>query len=198
MLIIAITKYTTVLLPVLFVMIYFIQNYYLRTSRQLRYMNLETTAPLVSQFTESATGLHHIRAFGWQEKRQARTLELLDVCQKPHYSLLMAERWLALSMDGISTIIGILLVTIAVWLAYATTAAGVGLSLVSLVSLSFDTSHFVEDWMLLETSIGALSRLREFIQTAPLEVDSDKPAELPRNWPNKGDVVMKDVVASYE
>ena len=101
-------------------------------------------------------------------------------------------------MDGISTTVGILLVTVAVWLAYATTAAGVGLSLVSLVSLSFDTSHFVEDWMLLETSIGALSRLREFIQTTPLEVDSDKPVELPSNWPDKGEVVMKDVVATYE
>jgi hypothetical protein len=42
-----------------------LQKYYLRTSRQMRLLDLEAKSPLYSHFLESLTGLVEIRAFGW-------------------------------------------------------------------------------------------------------------------------------------
>jgi ATP-binding cassette subfamily C (CFTR/MRP) protein 1 len=44
-----------------------LQKYYLRTSRQMRLLDLEAKSPLYSHFLESLTGLVEIRAFGWRD-----------------------------------------------------------------------------------------------------------------------------------
>ena len=44
-----------------------LQKYYLRTSRQMRLLDLEAKSPLYSHFIESLAGLVEIRAFGWGE-----------------------------------------------------------------------------------------------------------------------------------
>ena len=196
--IIAVTKYTSAAIPIFVVVIYLVQLVYLRTSRQLRQIDLETKGPLCAQYTESALGLQHIRAFGWERQNIQKSYILIDDSQKPHYHILAAERWLGLTMDTISLLTAVVLVTIAVWLSYITTASGIGLSLLSLISLSYDATHFVEEWMGLESSLGALSRLKTLIQTTPLEEDPEDEATLPPNWPTEGNIVIQNVTAHYE
>ena len=55
-----------VTIPPTVVILYVLQKFYLRTSRQLRFLDLEAKAPLYTQFTETLDGLHTIRAFGWE------------------------------------------------------------------------------------------------------------------------------------
>lgn len=80
-------KYFAIALPFALVSVYLIQRYYLRTSRQLRLLDIEAKAPLYSQFIETLGGLATIRAFGWQHALQRRNHELLDTSQKPFYLL---------------------------------------------------------------------------------------------------------------
>lgn len=40
------SPYIAICFPLLFVVFYFLQSYYLRTSRQLRYLDLECKAPV--------------------------------------------------------------------------------------------------------------------------------------------------------
>lgn len=196
--IIGVTKYTSAAVPVYVFIMYVVQLVYLRTSRQLRQVDLETKGPLCAQFTESALGLQHIRAFGWERQNVEKSYRLIDDSQKPHYHILAAERWLGLTMDTVSLLTSVVLVAIAVWLRHITTASGVGLSLLSLISLSYDSTHFIEEWMSLESSLGALSRLKDLIQTTPLEEDPEEEAPLPPNWPAKGEIVIDNVTAHYE
>ncbi len=44
-----------------------LQKYYLRTSLQMRLLDLEAKSPLYSLALESLTGLVEIRAFGWSD-----------------------------------------------------------------------------------------------------------------------------------
>jgi ABC-type multidrug transport system fused ATPase/permease subunit len=62
------TYYLVAFVPFLGVVVYAIQKFYLRTSRQIRVLDLELQSPLVAQFSETIEGLATIRAFGWQEK----------------------------------------------------------------------------------------------------------------------------------
>lgn len=55
----------------------------LRTSRQLRFMDLEAQAPLLAHCVETLTGVTTIRAFGWQRDSHRRCLGLLDRSQRP-------------------------------------------------------------------------------------------------------------------
>lgn len=62
------SKYVAATFPLLAVIFYLLQHFYLRTSRQLRLLEIEHKAPLDTQMTETLEGLPTIRAFG-REKR---------------------------------------------------------------------------------------------------------------------------------
>lgn len=101
-LIASVSWYIAISFPFLMAVFYYIQNYYLRTSRQLRFMDLEAKSPLYTHFIESLSGLATLRAFGWQQANHDLNNELLDSSQKPIYLLYMIQRWLTLIMDFIS------------------------------------------------------------------------------------------------
>lgn len=83
--------YMTLLVPVILVAMIVIQHYYLRTSRQLRHLELEAQAPLVTSLREASTGIMYIRGFGWQAQTLEHSLRLLNNSQKPIYLLLCAQ-----------------------------------------------------------------------------------------------------------
>lgn len=67
--------------------IHLIQKFYLRTSRQMRHLDLEAKSPLYRLFTETADGAVTIRAFGWQQALTTENLQQLDFSQKPYYMM---------------------------------------------------------------------------------------------------------------
>jgi ATP-binding cassette subfamily C (CFTR/MRP) protein 1 len=56
-LILAGSSYASVTLPFLLATVYLLQRFYLRTSRQLRYMDLEAHAPLIDAIQETMSGV---------------------------------------------------------------------------------------------------------------------------------------------
>lgn len=110
-----------------------LQKYYLRTSRQLRLLDLEAKSPLYSNFIESLSGLATIRAFGWAEHFKELNLKLLDVSQKPYYLLFCIQRWLGLLLDLMVAILGVILMVLVVKLRTDVSGGFVGLALLNVV-----------------------------------------------------------------
>ena len=177
--------------------LYIIQKYYLRTSRQIRLLDLEEKAPLYTMFAETAAGLASIRAFGWSDKFGTRHLELLDRSQRPFYLLLCIQRWLSLVLDlMVSAMIAILMI-IVVSKRDTIDPGLVGLGLLSTISLNSALTEVVKQWTNLETSIGAISRIFEFVGTTASEHKPQESDIVRSQWPEKGEVGFKNCAASY-
>lgn len=189
-------KYAEAIIPLLLVVVYAIQHFYLRTSRQIRHLDIETKAPLYTLLTESAAGLVCIRAFGWQEQIVAEGLATLDHSQKPYYHLFSVQRWLTLVMDLLVLAIALAMLPIAFNIELSTTASGIALSLVSLIQFSDILCQFIRCWTSLETSFGALARLRQLLRTTPQE--SSAGGDVDPAWPHEGRVIMQNVTSRYE
>ncbi|KAK5998615.1 ABC multidrug transporter B [Cladobotryum mycophilum] len=174
-------KYLGAVLPLSLIFFYCLQKFYLRTSRQLRQLDLQATAPLHTHVLETLDGLSTIRAFGWQSVFQESGLRLLNACQKPHYLLFCIHRWLTLVLDLFVAATGVLLVIFAVVTPNATSAGAMALALTQVLGLSSSLADLISSWTSLETSLGAISRLRELETTTPAE----------------GQIEFKDVFASY-
>lgn len=112
-----------------------LQKYYLRTSRQLRLLDLEAKSPLYSHFIESLSGLVTIRAFGWVDNFKELNLKLLDVSQKPYYLLFCVQRWLALVLDLMVAGLAVILMILVVKLRTDISGGFVGLALLNVVCL---------------------------------------------------------------
>lgn len=193
-------KYTALTLPFIFALLYLIQAYYLRTSRQMRHLDLEMKSPLFRELTESSEGLQHIHAFRWEEQCLERAYTVLDKSQKPFYYMLSIQKWLNLVLDLAVSAVAVILVYLGLKLS-STNQAALGLGLFILMRVGGDMAILVRDWASLETSLGAVSRIRQFEEETPQErADKDDDAErseLPENWPHLGHIQLDDASAEY-
>jgi ABC-type multidrug transport system fused ATPase/permease subunit len=116
-------------IPLFILAVYLLQKVYLRTSRQLRFLDIEARTPVYSHFLETLEGLSTIRAFGWEESFIRSNNIYLDNSQKPYYLLFCIQRWLALVLDLMVAALAILVVAFALSLREFTSPGLLGVSL---------------------------------------------------------------------
>ncbi|OAA38744.1 ABC transporter, transmembrane domain, type 1 [Beauveria brongniartii RCEF 3172] len=194
-------RYLTASLPVFLAAIYIIQRIYLRTSRQVRLIDIEAKAPVYLQFLESRNGAATLRAFGWQHSCQLALQRLLNRSQRPVYLLYCIQQWLALVLDALVSALVLILIAIVVTWRDKFSQGSVGVSLVTVMTFNSSLTQLIKMWTALETSIGAVGRIKEFKDnTVPEEEELGilQPQRPPPNWPVKGNIEFRNVVASYK
>ncbi|KAK0130214.1 hypothetical protein ONS96_014922 [Cadophora gregata f. sp. sojae] len=196
-LVVAAVGYFAAVLPLIVGVLYLIQRFYLRTSRQLRLLEIETKAPIFSHFMETLSGLVTIRAFGWTEAYRNKNLRLLDASQKPYYLLLCIQRWLTLVLDLIVAGVAILLVILAVFLRHKISPGLLGIALVQVTSLGQTLAALIMQWTTLETSLGAVARIKSFSEDTPSELLEGEDGAPDSQWPAQGHLIFEGVSASY-
>lgn len=77
-------------------------------------------------------------------------------------------------LDLFAGAMAVLLVGIALNLPGSTSRGALGLALVNLIDLNTNLSNFVIQWTNLEISLGALARLRSFMNQTPQESCDDR------------------------
>jgi ABC-type multidrug transport system fused ATPase/permease subunit len=141
-------------------------------------------------------GIATIRAFGWQEQDMLKSFQLLDTSQRPAYLLAMIQQWLASSLHFLVAGTAVLLVALSTQL--RTNAGLTGASLISLLTFSETLSFLIQSYTSLETSLGAVSRLRSFSETVETENMPGEDIEPPETWPRNGSIQISKVSASYD
>jgi ATP-binding cassette subfamily C (CFTR/MRP) protein 1 len=191
-------KYIAGVLPGCLLAYYFIQKFYLKTSRQLRIMDIEAKSPLFSNFLETIQGLTTIRAFGWEQEYGERNCKFLAESQKPFYLLYSVQRWLSLVLDMTVAGFAVVLVGIAVGTLGSISAGFLGLALVNVTQLSDSIKALITQWTILETALGAVTRVKTFTEgmdSEHLPGETDLP---PDNWPVQGIIEYKGLSAYYK
>ncbi|KAK2127563.1 P-loop containing nucleoside triphosphate hydrolase protein [Fusarium oxysporum II5] len=189
--------YTAIAFPFLFAALWMVQHTYLRTSRQLRFMDLEAKSPLYALFTESVAGLATLRAFGWRDAVEKKHHDLLDRSQRPFYLLYAAQRWLTLVLDLFVTVIAVLVVVLVTQLRGVLPTGLIGVALVNIIQFSQHLKLLMTFWTTLETHIGAISRIKSFTSDTASEHEPQEKEQPPSIWPSKGQIVFDNVSAGY-
>ncbi|QLI72089.1 ABC multidrug transporter B [Metarhizium brunneum] len=189
--------YLAATVPVCIFFVYMIQFYYLRTSRQLRIIDIEAKAPLFSQFLETLAGVSCIRAYGWTDNYLQRNYHVLNTSQRPYYLLWCIQRWLNLVLDLMVGGIAVILV------AFATATAGgktgyLGVALFGIINFSGTLQTLIAQWTQLETALGAISRIRSYVSNTPSENQGANTRHPPEGWPLSGTIEFSNVSASYQ
>lgn len=196
-------KYLAVTVPFLGITLFFVQSYYLRTSRQVRILDIEAKSPLFTHFTETMQGISVIRALHWESTFEENLQNALNQSQKPFYMLLCIQQWLELVLDCIVAALAVILVATATSLKSDFSAGAMGVALNLVLTFNMSLTQLIKSWTSLETSIGAVARVQEFVAKTPSEervvgqVQVQEGSLLLLDWPAKGGVEFRDVVASY-
>lgn len=185
--------------PVLIIVLYVLTARYLRTSRQLRLLEMENKSPLYAQFADTVRGITSIRAFGWLAEYTAQNHLFLDDSQRPLYLLAMTSLWLGLVLKLIVAGLAVAVTILATQLVAHTDGAGfVGAGFVALMEFGDLLNAFIQCWVEFEMSLGAVKRLKDFGDTAGSENKVGEDLRPQETWPEKGEIVIDGVTASYE
>ncbi|KAI1209043.1 ABC transporter [Annulohypoxylon truncatum] len=190
-------KLLTFTLPICLVFVYVVQKVYLRTSRQLRLLELESRSIVSIDLLETVDGLATIRAFEGQSKAESEHLYRLDESQKPFYLLLCLQCWLKIVLDLLVAAVAVGVIALAVILRDTTSGGQVGMALNIVLIANTTLLRLIQTWTNLEISLGAIARIKGLEDEVSPE---DKPSETvvpPETWPSSGTVEFRSVSAAY-
>jgi ATP-binding cassette subfamily C (CFTR/MRP) protein 1 len=163
----------------------------------MRLLDLEAKSPLYSNFLEVQSAVATIRAFGWQNTWRQRNIKLLDESQRPFYLQYCIQRWQNLLFDLVIAAFAVIIMTLATQVSQGISGGSLGVALVNILSFSSSLAYLITAWTHLETSIGAIARVRTFEALMPSEVPVKDMHEPPSDWPRKGAVEFLNVSAGY-
>lgn len=189
---------TAAVIPICIIAVYYVATFYVRTSRQVRLLDIEMKAPLFSHFLETLSGLSSIRAYGWTEEYRRLSRFALDNSQRPFYIQFCIQRWLNLVLDLIVAAIAVVVIAIALSLRGNSSLSLLGIALFNIVTFSSTLQSLISEWTGLETSIGAISRIRSYVREAKTEDLETEVHSVPNSWPLHGEVEFINMTASYE
>ena len=107
----------------------------------------------------------------------------------------MIQEWLGLVLNLVVMVMAVVMTTLAVQLHSKSGFAGA--SLYSLISFGENLSGIVMFYTKLETSIGAIARLKTFNDNVKPENREEEDVIPPEQWPQQGIVELNGVSASY-
>ncbi|KAI0109485.1 putative ATP-binding cassette transporter [Nemania sp. FL0031] len=189
--------YVLAALPVVFAALFLIQHVYLRTSKQLRQLDLQSKAGLQTKASETYAGLPTIRAHGWQPMLLAELRERLDRTQEPDYLLNVVQTWLRLVLAFLVAGLSVVVVGVAVATRHQTSGGAIGVAFLNLVTLGTGLTNLISSWTSLETSLGAIARIEAFERDTPAEPEVSSPVEVSAHWPERGELIFENLYVSY-
>lgn len=109
----------------------------------------------------------------------------------------MIQKWLALVLDLIVTGLAVVVVGTAVTLRNTASVGFTGVSLSQIISLTSYLKLIILFWTQMETSLGAVTRIKSFCEGAGDENSEDHTQLPPTEWPETGGVDIQGLSVTY-
>ena len=174
---------------------YILQRSYHQTSVRLRMLELEAKSAFTSHHTQTISGLATLRAFGWMQNDLTTCRLRLDEMQNPAYLTAVVQVALISVVQMLIACLAIMVSSIAV--IQRTDPGLTGLALTQLMSLPWMIQGCMLSWAQVGTSMGAVGRIKSFVERTPSEDGLHRGAEVPADWPSRGRVEFQRVTAGY-
>jgi ABC-type multidrug transport system fused ATPase/permease subunit len=179
---------------------YYIQRFYVASSRQLKRLESVSRSPIYAHFSETLNGVSSIRAYRSEQTFMDENEYKINYNLQAYYPSVSANRWLALRLEFMGNLIvffAALFVVVESESKKSTIDPGtVGLSLSYAMSVTQTLNWMVRMSSDLETNIVAIERVEEYCQidmeAAP--VTKIRPA---KGWPVNGDIDFDNYSVRY-
>lgn len=175
------------------------QQYFLRTSRELRRLDSVSRSPIFANFQESLNGVSVIRAYGQEERFKHLNIGRVDKNMRAYHPAVNANRWLAVRLEFLGSIIILGASGFAILsLKSGTVSAGlVGLSVSYALQVTQSLNWIVRMTVEVESNIVSVERVLEYTRLQPEAPEVIEDYRPPVSWPAEGEVIFKDYSTRY-
>jgi ABC-type multidrug transport system fused ATPase/permease subunit len=179
---------------------FYIQRYYLRTSRELKRLDSVSRSPIYAHFQESLSGMSTIRAYRQQKRFELDNEWRVDANLRAYFPSINANRWLAVRLEFIGSVIILAAAGLSVMAVASNsgiTAGKVGLAMSYALQITQSLNWIVRQTVEVETNIVSVERVLEYAalpSEAPDIISKNRP---PISWPSQGAVSFNHYSTRY-
>jgi ATP-binding cassette, subfamily C (CFTR/MRP), member 1 len=179
---------------------YWVQRYYLRTSRELKRLDSVSRSPMYAHFQESLGGISTIRAYRQQDRFEQENEWRVDSNLRAYFPSISANRWLAVRLEFLGAVI--ILGAAGFAIISVTNHSGlspgmVGLAMSYALQITTSLNWIVRQTVEVETNIVSVERILEYARLpseAPEIIHGRRP---PVAWPAHGAVQFRNYSTRY-
>uniref|UniRef100_A0A182M8V5 Uncharacterized protein n=1 Tax=Anopheles culicifacies TaxID=139723 RepID=A0A182M8V5_9DIPT len=181
------------------VVMYYIRQIYLNTSRVVKRIESVNRSPLFSHTNATLQGLSTIRAFGGQSVLKREFNELLDLNSSAWYMFISTSRAFALWLDLLCVMyIGIVTISFLIGNSQQMLGGSVGLAITKTISLVGMCQWGMRQSAELENQMVSVERINEYSNLPSEPPFETAPKHRPqRNWPEFGAIRFTNVDLRY-
>ena len=188
--------FIVVIIPVA-VVFFFVQSFYVNTSRQLKRLESVSRSPIYSHFGESITGASTIRAFQKEKEFMLQSEDKVDHNQVAYYPGIMCNRWLAVWLELLGNIVTLGAAFIVIIAPDQFNPSQVGMVITYSLQITQTLTWLVRMTSDVETNIVGVERIKEYseiTQEAPWIYPDNRPEP---KWPDSGKVEFTNYGLRY-
>ncbi|KAI9645824.1 ATP-binding cassette glutathione S-conjugate transporter ycf1 [Ciborinia camelliae] len=186
---------------------YWVQRYYLRTSRELKRLDSVSRSPIYAHFQESLGGIGTIRAYRQQKRFTQENEWRVDANLRAYFPSInsnrltsLMRRWLAVRLEFLGSLI--ILAAAGFSIVSVSTGSGlspgiVGLAMSYALQITQSLNWIVRQTVEVETNIVSVERVLEYARLpseAPEVIHRHRP---PISWPASGGVHFHNYSTRY-
>uniref|UniRef100_A0A669DFE0 ATP-binding cassette, sub-family C (CFTR/MRP), member 2 n=1 Tax=Oreochromis niloticus TaxID=8128 RepID=A0A669DFE0_ORENI len=191
-----VTPFFAIVIIPLALIYFFVQRFYIATSRQLRRLDSVSRSPIYSHFGETVSGLSVIRAYKHQDRFLKHNEVTIDENLKSIYLRIVSDRWLAIRLEFVGNLVVFFAALFAVISRDSIDSNVVGLSVSYALNVTQTLNWLVMTTSALETNIVAVERVNEYTQLKN-EADWVTDTRPPQMWPEAGRVQFENFKVRY-
>ncbi|XP_056607956.1 multidrug resistance-associated protein 1 isoform X1 [Triplophysa dalaica] len=191
------TPLVAIIIPPLGLLYFFVQRFYVASSRQLKRLESVSRSPVYTHFNETLLGTSVIRAFGEQQRFIRESDNRVDHNQKAYFPSIVANRWLAVRLEFVGNCIVTFAALFAVMARDSLSPGIMGLSISYALQVTTSLNWLVRMSSEVETNIVAVERVKEYGDTEKEAEWSLEHSTLPAGWPTKGHIEIRNFGLRY-
>ncbi|CAL9734796.1 oligomycin resistance ATP-dependent permease Yor1p [Monosporozyma servazzii] len=184
--------------PFLVIIFALIADHYQSSGREIKRLEAVQRSFVYNNFNEVLTGMDTIKAYGSADRFLVKTDFLINKMNEAGYLSIAVQRWVALLLDSVAVAFALIITLLCVTRTFSISAASVGVLLTYVLQLPGILNTILRSLTQTENDMNSAERMVTYATELPLEEAYKKPeCSPPESWPEKGEIVFKDVDFAY-
>ncbi|XP_056392027.1 multidrug resistance-associated protein 1-like isoform X2 [Hyla sarda] len=179
------------------ILYFFLQRFYVATSRQLKRLDAVSKSPLYTHFNETLQGVNVIRAFREQDRFIQDNNLRLNTNQQFYFASFVANRWLSVRCDLLSNFIVFTVAVVGVLFREQISPGLVGLAVVNSLRLTGVLKEAVHTATDMETNSVSVERVKEYCDVEPEAPWTSENDSALTDWPHAGRIEFQNYGLRY-
>lgn len=184
--------------PFLVAMFVAIANYYQASAREIKRLEAVQRSFVYNNFNEVLSGMQTIQAYHDDSRFLKKNDDCVDRMNEAYYLTIANQRWLAIHLDIIATILALIIALLCVNRVFSIGASSVGLLLSYVLQIAGQLSMLLRTMTQVENEMNSVERISSYAYDLPQEaayhIEETQP---PAEWPTGGAIEMKNVSMRY-